>query len=222
MKQEYRPSVLIVDDEQSILETLGILLKNEGFEPHTALGGISGVEQLRALKPDIVLSDVRMPGITGIDVLNAARAQSKETQVILMTAQATLQSAMQAVNAGAFYYILKPFRNDELLAILRRASENRALRAEVRSLKHELAKQNGSPNGKTPQDPGRSSLPAFITQHADTKPTLDVIERSYITWVVDSVDGNKTKAAEILGIDPSTLYRKLVRFAEPAEQSSGA
>ena len=115
------PSVLIVDDETGILESLGILLRNAGFSAHTARGGRAGLEQLNALQPDIVLSDVRMPDVGGVEILAAAKQQDPDTPVILMTAQATLQSAMQAVNEGAFYYIQKPFRNDELIAILKRA-----------------------------------------------------------------------------------------------------
>jgi two-component system response regulator HydG len=139
-----RPSVLIVDDEMAILETLRILLRNEGFEPHVAHGGRSAVEQLAALHPDIVLTDIRMPAVGGADVLAAARENDPDVPVILMTAQATLQSAMQAVNAGAFYYIQKPFRNDELVAILRRAAEHRLLRVENRSLKQEIKRRSGS------------------------------------------------------------------------------
>ena len=119
------PHVLVIDDEAGILDSLRILLKNEGFTPHVALGGKAGLDQLEALSPDIVLSDVRMPTVTGVQVLSAARQRDPDTPVILMTAQATLQSAMQAVNEGAFYYIQKPFRNDELLAILKRAGEHR-------------------------------------------------------------------------------------------------
>jgi len=132
------PRVLVVDDETSILDSLRILLKGEGFVPHTALGGRQGIEQLKALKPDIILTDVRMPDVTGLQVLSAARQLDPDIPVILMTAQATLQSAMQAVNEGAYYYIQKPFRNDELVSILRRASEHRQLRAENLVLKQEI------------------------------------------------------------------------------------
>ncbi len=137
-----RPRVLVVDDEAGILETLQILLRNEGFEPHLADGGRAGLEQITALSPDIVLTDVRMPGVSGVEVLAAARAHDPNTPVILMTAQATLQTAMQAVNAGAFYYIQKPFRNDELVAILKRAAEHRSLRVENTSLKQEIRRRD--------------------------------------------------------------------------------
>lgn len=151
------PSVLIVDDESGILESLGILLRNAGFATHTARGGRAGLEQLSALQPDIVLSDVRMPDVGGVEILAAARQQDPDTPVILMTAQATLQSAMQAVNEGAFYYIQKPFRNDELLAILKRAAEHRELRVENRSLRQEIKRREG-PIGARPVGNSRSWL----------------------------------------------------------------
>jgi DNA-binding NtrC family response regulator len=143
-----KPSVLVVDDESGILDTLRILLKNEGFTPHTALGGRAGIEQIATLDPDIILSDVRMPNVGGLDVLQAARAHDADTPVILMTAQASLQTAMQAVNEGAYYYIQKPFRNDELLAILKRAAEHRNLRVENKTLKLEIRRRERSVDGR--------------------------------------------------------------------------
>ena len=146
------PSVLIVDDESGILQTLEILRRAEGFAPHVAQGGKAALEKLQTLSPDIVLSDVRMPQVTGVEVLAAAKAKDPDVPVILMTAQATLQTAMQAVNEGAFYYIQKPFRNDELLAILRRAAEHRMLRVENTVLKKEIRKRErrgaGAPVGQ--------------------------------------------------------------------------
>ena len=137
-------SVLVVDDETSILETIRILFRNEGFAVHVASSGKTGVEEMRRLRPDVMITDVRMPGITGLDLLSAARSFDSDMPVILMTAQATLQSAMQAVNEGAYYYIQKPFRNDELLAIVRRAAEHRNLRVENRTLKQEMKRRDRS------------------------------------------------------------------------------
>ncbi|HEY3257795.1 MAG TPA: sigma-54 dependent transcriptional regulator, partial [Gemmatimonadaceae bacterium] len=146
---EARPTVLIVDDESGIVDTLRILLKNEGFAAHVAFGGKQGLEQIAALHPDVVISDIRMPAVGGIDLLTAARAQDPDVPVILMTAQASLQSAIQAVNEGAFHYIQKPFRNDELVAIVRRAAEYRQLKFENRVLKREIKRRDkvGKPVG---------------------------------------------------------------------------
>ena len=141
-------NVLVIDDESSILDSLRILLRNEGFTPHVAHGGRQGLEQIESLSPDIVLTDVRMPNVDGIEVLSAVRRQDPGIPVILMTAQATLQSAVQAVNEGAFYYIQKPFRNDDLIAILRRAAEHRRLKVENQSLKQEIRRRDTSTAGR--------------------------------------------------------------------------
>ena len=137
-----QPSILIVDDESGILDTLRILLRKEGFEVTTAQGGKAGLEQIRSGTHDIVLTDVRMPQVTGLDILQAAKEQDSMTPVILMTAQASLQTAVAAVNQGAFYYVQKPFSNDELLAILRRACEYRQIRVENRQLKQEIRRKD--------------------------------------------------------------------------------
>jgi len=138
------PTVLVIDDEMGILDTIRILLKSEGFTPYTALGGKKGLEQIEALKPELIISDVRMPDVTGLDILASVRAHDPEAVVILMTAQASLQSAIGAVNNGAFYYIQKPFKNDELVTIVRRAAEHRNLRRENRNLKIEMKRRDRS------------------------------------------------------------------------------
>jgi DNA-binding NtrC family response regulator len=138
------PTVLVIDDEVGILDTIRILLKSEGFTPYTALGGKKGLEQIAALRPELILTDVRMPDVTGLDILGSVRAHDPEAVVILMTAQASLQSAIGAVNNGAFYYIQKPFKNEELVAIVRRAAAHRALRRETRVARAEAKKKSPS------------------------------------------------------------------------------
>ena len=138
------PKILIVDDEVGILDTLRILLKREGFQVETAVGGQAGIDRIADVRPDVVLSDVRMPGVGGLEVLMAAKESDPSLPVILMTAQASLQTAMRAVNEGAFYYIQKPFSNDELVAICRRAAESRQLKRENQALKTEIRRRDRS------------------------------------------------------------------------------
>ncbi|MGH7711901.1 MAG: sigma-54-dependent transcriptional regulator, partial [Gemmatimonadaceae bacterium] len=163
-------NVLIIDDESGIIDSLRILLKNEGFTAHVALGGQEGLDRMAEVDPDIVLTDVRMPTVGGLQVLSAVRARSPDTPVILMTAQATLQSAVQAVNEGAFYYIQKPFRNDELVAILRRAAEHRRLRVENKSLKLEIKRRDTSVAARPL---GRSKAWTEIVRLAETVAPTD-------------------------------------------------
>lgn len=139
---EKAPQILLVDDETGILDSLGILLRGEGYEVTTAQGGKDAIEILSSRKPDLVVTDIRMPGTSGLDVLSRAREVDPEIPVILMTAQASLQSAVRAVNEGAYYYLQKPFSNDEFLAICRRASEARELKVENKKLRREIRQRD--------------------------------------------------------------------------------
>jgi DNA-binding NtrC family response regulator len=140
--------ILIIDDERSILDAVQILLRGEGFDVVTVQSPKEALDRLAEFAPDVVLSDIRMPGVSGIDVLAAVRAYDVEVPVILMTAQASLQSAMQAVNQGAFYYLQKPFSNAELVALCCRAVEKRSLSRENRALKKEIRRRGGNGAGR--------------------------------------------------------------------------
>ncbi len=142
------PTILVVDDESAILDTVRILLKNEGFTVTVAQGGKAGLEALATGLFHVVLSDIRMPGAGGIEILKAARERDGDTPVILMTAQAELRTAIEAVNRGAFHYIQKPFTNDELVAICRRAAETRQLKIENKTLKQEIRRRDRSQSVK--------------------------------------------------------------------------
>ena len=136
--------ILVVDDESGILETLKILFKGEGYRVDVASSGKEAITRLDGEQPDLVLTDIRMGGASGLEVLAKAREVDPELPVILMTAQASLQSAVRAVNEGAYYYLQKPFANDELLAICRRALEARQLRRENKALKKAMRRRDTS------------------------------------------------------------------------------
>jgi len=162
--------VLLVDDEMGILDTLRILFRGEGYQVLTALGGEEALEIISREKPDLVVTDIRMPGTTGLEVLSRTREVDPEIPVILMTAQASLQSAVRAVNEGAFYYLQKPFANDELLAICRRALEARTLKAENRKLRKEIKRREKS-SGARPI--GKSKGFVEVLELAETVASTD-------------------------------------------------
>ncbi len=164
------PKVLVVDDELGILESLQVLLRGAGYRVVPALGGTEGVAAIERERPDIIVSDIRMPGVSGLELLARAHELDPETAVILMTAQASLQSAVRAVNDGAFYYLQKPFANDELLAILKRAAESRALRVENHALKQEIRRQGAA---RTVRPIGRSRCFLDILELAETVAPTD-------------------------------------------------
>ncbi len=134
--------ILLVDDETGILDTLKILFKGQGYDVVVADSGKAALHSLEVERPDLVLSDIRMPGAGGLDVMAKVREVDPEIPVILMTAQASLQTAVRAVNEGAYYYLQKPFANDELLAICKRAAESRLLKAENSRLKKEIKRRD--------------------------------------------------------------------------------
>ncbi len=154
---EMKPKILVVDDETSLLNTLEILLRGEGFDFIGAASGREALDRLEEVGPDIVLTDVRMPGVSGIDLLTAVRERDSELPVILMTAQASLQTAMQAVNHGAFHYLQKPFANADLINLCRRAAEARLLKRENTALKREIRRRETS-RGARPVGKNRAFL----------------------------------------------------------------
>ena len=162
--------ILVIDDETAILDTLRILLRREGFQVETAVGGQQGVARMEELRPDVVLSDVRMPNVGGLEVLLAAKDLDPSLPVILMTAQASLQTAIRAVNEGAFYYIQKPFANDEMVAICRRAAESRQLKRENQALKTEIRRRD---RGDSARPIGRSKRFLDVLKTAETAAPTD-------------------------------------------------
>jgi two-component system response regulator HydG len=136
-----RPRILIIDDEQSMVENLTVLLEKQDFEVLSALGGREGLDTFDEEGADLVLTDIRMPRMGGVEVLEEVRDRSPDTPVVLMTAQASLKSAIEAVNLGATHYIQKPFENEELTAVLKRALEFGEMKRENRGLKQELQKR---------------------------------------------------------------------------------
>ena len=133
--------ILIVDDERSMCQLLEIAFRKDGFQVETAFRGDLAKRKLESQIFDLVISDIRMPDLTGLDLLQLVRSRSPETYVILITAYATIDSAVQAVNLGAYRYIIKTDKlMEELRAAVERALAESALRSENRLLRRELSR----------------------------------------------------------------------------------
>ena len=133
-----RPRVLVVDDKDTMVMLLSRILSPE-FEVTTAGDGTRALGLLASQLFDVVISDIRMPGADGMTVLHEARRMQPETEVILMTAYATVEAAVEAMKQGAYDYLQKPFEPDEALLLARRAAERKQLRAQARDLEAALA-----------------------------------------------------------------------------------
>jgi two-component system response regulator PilR (NtrC family) len=131
-------SVLVIDDEEIMREILETLLSREGYSVRLASSGHEGLELARNLPFDAVIVDVMMPGMDGLQVLDELRKIDEELPAIMITAFASMETAITAMKKGAFDYITKPFKNDEVLVVLRNAVERRRLVAENVALKQNL------------------------------------------------------------------------------------
>ncbi len=131
--------ILIVDDEHDITAVLSDVLQGRGYETTSAHNAQDGVDYYRDGKFDIVITDLKMPGMSGLELLGAIKEMNSEATVIIMTGFATVETAIDALKKGAYDYILKPFKIGELLKIVDRAYEKICLAAENIQLKEQVA-----------------------------------------------------------------------------------
>lgn len=169
--------ILVVDDESGMRDFLSIMLKKDGYDVSLAE---NGEEALRSVQKDIfdlVITDVKMPGIDGIDVLKAVKEASPETVVIMITAYAATETAVEAMKLGAYDYITKPFKVDEIRLVIQKALEKSRLRRENILLRREIESRAGFENfiGKSA---AMQKVFSLIRQVADTKSTVLVTGES--------------------------------------------
>jgi len=134
--------VLVVDDEENLRLVLRTLLKKHGYDVEVADGGDSALAALDSFDPDVILTDVRMPRMGGLDLLGALKAKQHPATVIVMSAYGNVDLAIEAMKAGAYDYVSKPFKPDEIVLALRKAEERETLRRENRALKEQIQKDN--------------------------------------------------------------------------------
>jgi DNA-binding NtrC family response regulator len=132
--------ILVVDDEQSMTQFLGIVLRKEGYQVTVTNNGREALEKVRSEGFDVVITDIRMPGMDGIQLLEGVKKIDPALPVVIMTAYASQQSAIDAVNLGAFQYLIKNAKNDEIRLVVKNAVEMRRVRSENQYLKRELKK----------------------------------------------------------------------------------
>jgi len=144
------PSLLIVDDEPSILQSLGGLLSDEGFEVTTAANGYEALKTIEVESPDLVLLDIWMPGIDGIETLKEIKKKSPNIQVIIITGHGTIETAVKATKLGAFDLIEKPLSIDKVIVAINNALNFRRLEEENKYLRKKTLEKN-SINGNSPK-----------------------------------------------------------------------
>ena len=145
--------VLVVDDEQSMRDLLAIMLRQAGYDVTMADGGEAAIERLKAESFDLILTDLRMRKVDGLAVLKAAKEHAPRTVVLVVTAYASTETAVEAMKLGAYDYITKPFKLDELKVTVANALERHRLREENLALKRQLLRERGFENfvGRSPK-----------------------------------------------------------------------
>jgi two-component system NtrC family response regulator len=138
--------ILVVDDDESLRWVTQAQLQQSGYDVAAAADGNAAIEQIGNLAPDLVVTDLKMPGMSGLDLLKAIRAGYPEIIVIVVTAYGTVENAVEAMKAGAYDYITKPVNVDELRLVVARGLEHLDLREEVRALRGSLDRKYGFEN----------------------------------------------------------------------------
>jgi two-component system response regulator PilR (NtrC family) len=131
--------ILVVDDEESMCNFMEIMLKKEGYSVATAMSGSEALDRIEADHPDLVISDIMMPEMSGVELLTKAKKQREDLHFVMMTAFASVDSAVDALKKGADDYITKPFKIDEIKHVIRNLLQKDELRIENKMLKDQLA-----------------------------------------------------------------------------------
>jgi two-component system response regulator AtoC len=165
-----RPVILVVDDDPGVRESFRLILEDH-YDVVDVPDGPSALDVVRTSPMDLVLLDIRLPGMDGIEVLERIKALDDRAEVILVTAVKTVRTAVAAMKLGAFDYLTKPFEEDELLSLARRALERRTLEREVALLRSELARTHDL-DEIVGEHPVMERLHGLIAQVARTSTTV--------------------------------------------------
>ena len=188
------PSILIVDDEPSILKTLGGLLSDEGFEVITAPNGYEALKIIDTEPPDLVLLDIWMPGIDGIETLKEIRKENPYIQVIIITGHGNIETAVKATKLGAFDLIEKPLSIDKVILSINNALNFRRLEEENRYLRRKTLEKNSID--------GHSPLVSELRKQIDAVAPTD----SWVLIYGENGTGKELVARTIHQLSPRSEY----------------
>src|SRR5438445_606845 len=167
-----RGTILVIDDEEIMREILETLLTRDGYEVRLASSGTEGLELARALPFDAAIVDIMMPGLDGIATLDELKRIDEDLAVVIITAYGSIESAIAAMKSGAFDYITKPFKNEEVLVVVRNAMERRRLVHENRTLRQNIQERYHKFANIIGRSPKMRQVFDLIMQAAPSRPTV--------------------------------------------------
>jgi two-component system, NtrC family, response regulator HydG len=181
------PTILVVDDDRSNRETLRRILTKAGYEVEDAASGKEALERLRARATSLMLTDLKMPGMDGVELLRASRVVSPDTEVVLMTAYGTVETAVESMKEGAYDFLTKPLKRHEILKAVRKALEKQSLVVENRALRARLeAVDTAGPLGR------------IIGNSATLRSALDVVQQVAPTNATVLITGESGTGKELV------------------------
>src|SRR5688500_6794369 len=149
--ESFAGNILVVDDDPDIREVLADRLEALGYRVLTAANGVEGLEVFERQSPHLVLLDIEMPGMNGLEMLGEIRKREHDTAVIMITAYGTIERAVEAMKDGAYDFIPKPFEPDHVALIVAKALERDTLKREVEILAEQLDERHRMVVGQSPQ-----------------------------------------------------------------------
>jgi len=191
-------TLLIIDDDKTNCLLITRIFAGEGVEVTAAHDGLAGIERARLHPPDVVLLDLRLPGLDGLEVLARLKQEGPALPVVMLTAHQDIKTAVRATQLGAFDYLTKPFHNEEIVAVVRRALQTRALELEVEDLRRQLGEGGGLAVRMGPSPEVRALVEQVRT----------VAETNYTVLVIGETGSGKELVAQ-------AIHRESDRRAKP-------
>ena len=205
--------ILVVDDEENMVKLLQKVLIKKGYEVQTASSGSEAIRILRDQMFDLIISDLVMPVLNGIHLIQEAKAQHPDTQFILITAHGSIGSAVEAIKAGAFDYLTKPFQKDELLLAVQKALKYAELQQEIRKLRAELKVRNDF-RSIVYQSKSMESVFTLVDKIADSQASVLILGESGTgkELIARSIhDRSSRKKGLFVAVDCSVLSEQLLQ-----------
>jgi len=194
-------TILVIDDDESLRDTIGIMLEQEGFTPVLVPDGKTGFERALSIKPDLMIVDLRLPGLNGTDICKQVRAASLKTPIIVLSAVGDEVDKVLLLEVGADDYVVKPFGARELLAriraLLRRASPDARKVAQFGCVAVDFERRVVTKRGEAlKMTPAEYNLLSYFLQNPDRPLTRDMILNS--VWGYESFPNTRTVDAHVV------------------------